>query len=182
MNRLIRKILSPLPYMVRWYLSRERKYRYNDISITVLPGVFHPGFFFSTNMLLEFVSRQPLPGLKVMEVGAGTGIISILASKMKADVTAIDISATAIANVRRNVQENEVSVTTIESDLFVNVPVQAFDLIIVNPPYYPGNPKNEADFAWQCGENHEYFVKFFSTISPYLSDTCRIIHGAFRCL
>ena len=175
MNRLIRKILFPLPYIVRWYLSWERKYRYKDISITVLPGVFHPGFFFSTNMMLEFISKQSLSGSKVLEVGAGTGILSILAAKMNADVTAIDISSQSIENIQRNTDKNRVAITVIKSDLFKNVPVKAFDWIVVNPPYYPRKPKNEQDLAWQCGEHHEYFVEFFSTVSSYLSGTSRII-------
>ncbi|CAN5513551.1 class I SAM-dependent methyltransferase [soil metagenome] len=175
MNRLIRKLLFPLPYVVRWYLSRERTYQYKDLSIVVLPGVFHPGLFFSTNMLLEFISRQSLAGLKVLEVGAGTGIISLLAGRMGAEVTATDISSVAIENIRRNALKNNAQFTIIQSDLFERVRLHKYDWIIVNPPYYPRNPKKEEDYAWHCGEQYEYFEKFFAGVLAYLSDRGQII-------
>ena len=42
------------------YLSKERSYRYKDISILVFPGVFHPGFFFSTKILLKYLATNLL--------------------------------------------------------------------------------------------------------------------------
>ncbi|MEZ4765877.1 MAG: hypothetical protein R3C26_22645 [Calditrichia bacterium] len=36
------------------YTASERGYRYGDIRIRVKPGVFHPGFFFSTKVLLKY--------------------------------------------------------------------------------------------------------------------------------
>lgn len=175
MNRLIQKILLPLPILVRWYLSKKRTYRYGDIAVDVLPGVFHPGLFFSTKMLMEFVSKQPLKGARVLEVGAGTGIVSILAGKMGATVTATDISSHAVENIHINTKKNNVSLKIVQSDLFEELPAAPFDWIFVNPPYYPRSPRKEEEFAWYCGELHEYFSRFFSTVSKVSDSNTQII-------
>ncbi len=169
MNRLFRKILLPLPYLVRWYLSKKRVYQYEGLSIDVLPGVFHPGLFFSTKMLLRFAAKQTLQGRKVLEIGAGTGIISLYTRKMGAMVTATDISQTAVENIRLNAIKNNVSLTVVQSDLFEKIPSEKFDWVFVNPPYYPREPIREEDFAWYCGTQHEYFVRFFSHLPGFIT-------------
>jgi release factor glutamine methyltransferase len=174
MNRVVRKLLSPLPSVVRWYLSKKRTYRYKEISIDVLPGVFHPGLFFSTNILMEFASGQSFQRASVLELGAGTGILSILTGKMGGIITASDISSVAIENIRINAKKNDASITIIKSDLFEQLS-GSFDWIFVNPPYYPKPPIREEDFAWYCGENHEYFARFFSTLNSVSHDNTHII-------
>jgi release factor glutamine methyltransferase len=175
MNRFFRKILAPLPFVVRWYVSKERTYHHQNLSITVMPGVFHPGLFFSTNMLLEFIKQQNLKGAVVLEVGAGTGILSLVANKMGATVTATDISSIALENIHTNAKKNNASISIVRSDLFTDLPPSIYDWIFVNPPYYPKQPKKEEEFAWYCGEQHEYFINFFRTIHPFLSDKTRTI-------
>ena len=41
-KKFLNRFYKPL---LQKYLEKERKYRYKDIRISVLPGVFHPGFF-----------------------------------------------------------------------------------------------------------------------------------------
>ena len=47
------------PLLVK-YLSKTRVYRYKDIVLEIPPEVFHPRFFFSTKLLLAYVSRMNL--------------------------------------------------------------------------------------------------------------------------
>jgi release factor glutamine methyltransferase len=62
MRRLIKRIVgSTWKPFVTWYLRKPRVFRYRDISVTVQPGVFHPGFFFSTKLLLGFL-EELIPG------------------------------------------------------------------------------------------------------------------------
>ena len=90
-------------------------------------------------------------------------------------MTATDISSIAIENIYTNAKKNNASINIVLSDLFTNLPSSVYDWIFVNPPYYPKQPKKEEEFAWYCGEQHEYFINFFSTIHPFLSDKTRTI-------
>jgi release factor glutamine methyltransferase len=83
--------------------------------------------------------QSPVP-LAIADVGTGSGILAVCAAKYVANsrVTAIDISAAALAVARRNAQRHGVAerITFIESDLFANVPADGkFDYIVSNPPY-----------------------------------------------
>ncbi len=175
MNKVLRQFLRPLPRLVGWYLSGKRNYKYQDLSLEVFPGVFHPGIFFSTKMLLQFVELQSLENSSVLELGAGTGIISLRAARMGARVTATDISQTAIFNIQRNAVINSISLTTLHSDLFDNIPAAHFDWILINPPYYPKKPRKNAEFAWYCGEHHEYFEKFFRGLRSFITPVTHTI-------
>jgi release factor glutamine methyltransferase len=171
-KRIVSFFLVPL---TKWYLKKERTFLYKEIKIKVLPGVFHPGFFFSTKFLLEFLSRQNLTNKIFLEVGCGSGLISIIAAKAGAQVTALDLSKIAIENTRINAEKNKVQIEIIHSDLFDNLKKKSFDWIVVNPPYYPRNASNETELAWLCGTNFEYFVKFFQNIGSYMHASTQTI-------
>src|ERR1700751_5747181 len=79
------------PFLL-WYLSKERFYRYRSLSLIIFPGVFHPGFFFSTKIFLEYLERIPVAGKKVLELGTGSGLISLAIAKRGGMAYASDIS------------------------------------------------------------------------------------------
>ncbi len=167
MNRLLNRILLPLPSLTRWYLSKPRKYKSRGLVIDVLPGVFHPGFFFSSEMMMQYLSHHSFHGKTALEVGAGTGIISLYMAKRGGQVTATDISQQAIENTRLNANANNLPLTIIKTNLFTQLD-RRYDWIVVNPPYYPKKATNEMEYAWNCGENHEYFSSFFSGLAAHL--------------
>ncbi len=175
MTNLFRKILQPLPHLVRWYLSKERSYHYQGLRIDITPGVFHPGLFFSTKMLLRFLEKQSIKDATVLEIGAGTGIISLLAAKMGAKVTATDISQLAIENIGINARKNNLPLDIIQSDLFETLPVTKFDWILLNPPYYAKQPMREEELAWYCGEHHEYFIRFFTSLPLFITSNTNTV-------
>ncbi len=184
LRKTIKRIATPiLQPLSKWYLSKERAFEYQGIKIKVLPSVFHPGLFISTKILLQFLSDKPLRNKTFLELGAGSGIISILAAKKGAQVTASDINPTAIRNIESNARQNEVNLQLIHSDLFDRFPQRCtFDWVIINPPYYPNQPANEGEYAFFCGPKFEYFQKLFaqlphfkneqSTIFMILSEDC----------
>ncbi len=133
----------------------------------VQPGVFHPAFFFSTKLLLEQLKNCDLHGKSLLELGAGSGLISVYAAKRGAMVSASDISNRAIENVQQNAGLNKVNVDIYRSDLFGSIEQKTFDYIIVNPPYFKKNALAEHEYAWYCGRNGEYFEKFFSQLDRY---------------
>ncbi|ESU23152.1 methyltransferase family protein [Flavobacterium enshiense DK69] len=172
MRAILKKITGPfLKKASALYLSKPRKYRYKDISVWVEPSVFPPFITISTKLLLEFTETLSIKNRTFLELGCGCGIISILASKNGAKVTATDINPTALEALKKNAENNNVSIDILHSDLFENLKKRTFDYIIINPPYYPKNPSSIAENAWFCGENFEYFEKLFSELPGYLNDS-----------
>ncbi len=168
MRKLIVRFVFPFfKSFVNFYFSKPRKYRFKEIKAVVLPGVFFPHFTISTKLLLQFLVTKNLENKSFLELGCGTGIISVLAAKKNARVISSDINPTAIKNAKLNATKNGVDISTYLSDLFVDLPQQQFDFIIINPPYYPKTPETVAEEAWFCGEHFEYFEKLFSTITPW---------------
>jgi len=164
-----------IPLVKTFYLSKEINLNLDGITLKIPSSVFHPSLYFSTQFLSKWLDKQNIRGLKILELGAGSGYLSIKAAKMGASVTASDISQLACKTIQFNAIQNKVKVEVLQSDLFENFKKTTFDLILINPPYYPRNPKNEADFAWFCGENFEYFQRLFSTIKLFLSQNGKMI-------
>ncbi len=162
------------PLLVK-YLSKTRAYRYRDIRLAIAPEVFHPGFFFSTKFLLQYISKLPLAGKKFLELGCGSGLISMAAAKQSALVTASDINPVAVEFLKMNSRDNKTEMTVIQSDLFGNIPKQSFDIIAINPPYYKKEPVTAKDHAWFCGENGEYFSRLFCELAGYINTNTEVL-------
>ena len=161
--------------LLRKYLSKTRRYRYKNIRLQVPSSVFHPGFFFSTHLLLDQIKRCSLPNKKLLEPGAGSGLISIYAAKKGAIVTSTDINPVAVECLKENSRENHVQINILRSDLFDKIQAQHFDFIAINPPYYKKDPESYSDYAWNCGSNGEYFIKLFSQLGEYIHAETRIL-------
>lgn len=157
------------------YLSKERSYSYKDITILVFPGVFHPGFYFSTKILLKYLEKIELNQRYILELGAGTGLISIFAAKRGGFVTASDISLTAVYNIEKNVKMTDANVDVVHSDLFDDIPHRRYDHIIINPPYYKKTPSSEKEFAWFGGDDFQYFRKLFSQLGNNVYENTNVI-------
>jgi release factor glutamine methyltransferase len=169
---LINKTIKPL---IEIYLSKDRNYKYGDIHLTIFKGVFHPGLFFSTKILLGYLKQFDLTNTTFLELGAGSGLISIYASKKNGKVTATDISELSVKNIKHNSDKNNSGIRIIHSNLFETIPQEKFDFILINPPYYKKDPKTENEFAWYCGEHSEYFIKFFRELSAYVHPQTKAI-------
>src|SRR5689334_8677262 len=116
------------PLLVR-YLSATRTYTYKGIRLVIPPAVFHPGFFFSTRLLLRHIAKLPLKDRSFLELGAGSGLIALYAAREGAQVTASDINQVAVHSLEMNSSSNRISLTVIHSDLFKNIPLHRFDII-----------------------------------------------------
>lgn len=173
--RFIQSMALPLRGAIKWYLKSPRSYSLHGVKVTILPGVFHPGLFHSTKFLLNYILDQDLANRKFLELGCGSGIISIHAARKKAIVTASDISEVAIECTKLNAQQNEVNFQICQSDLFTSLSPGAFDYISINPPYYPSDPASQHDYAWYCGAHHEYFKKLFTQLSHHVHQESKVV-------
>lgn len=162
------------------YLSKIRTYNYQDIQIQIPPEVFHPGFFFSTRLLLNYIKKLPVGGKSLLEPGCGSGLISIYAARQGAKVVSSDINPVAVEYLRKNSRQNQVNLNIIQSDLFEDIPEQQFDIIAINPPYYKKQPHAFKDYAWYCGENGEYFTMLFTQLDNYIHSRSEVYMVLFE--
>jgi len=172
MKKVITKILSPFYKRYHFWLHRKpRKYSYKNVYTIVLPSVFSPVNTISTKVFLDYISKLDLEQKQVLELGCGSGIISIFSASKGAIVTATDINQTALNSLEKVSFEQDLKLNCLYSDLFKNIN-KKFDYIFINPPYYPKNPKNTEEQAWFCGNDFEYFKDlFFQLTNQYLSST-----------
>ncbi|MEM9022582.1 MAG: methyltransferase [Bacteroidota bacterium] len=162
---LLKRALFPVLYpLAKRYFSQHRPFRYRGLKFTVHANVFHPGPTISTKILLDFLAKKAWPEVRVLELGAGSGVISVYLALQGARVTASDVNPAALQNVEANATKHAVPVATVLSDLFTALSENAFDRIIVNPPYYPKDPTSDAEKAWYCGAEFEYFHRFFQDL------------------
>lgn len=107
--------------------------------------------------------RSIKPQRKCLEIGCGSGFISILLAMDGLDVTSADINCRAVKCTEENAALNNVVLKTICCDLFHGVEGK-FDTIIFNPPYLPGEPGEEKaseSEQWHGGEDGLSIVRSF---------------------
>ncbi len=98
------------------------------------PNVYPPSD--DTYLLADAVEKRVSPGSRFLEVGCGSGYVSIVAAKLGARVDAVDVNPAAVECTRRNAELNGVEIRVWQSDLFNNVR-DHYDWIVMNPPYLP---------------------------------------------
>lgn len=74
---------------------------------------------------------------KILEIGTGSGIISVALSKALPNsiITAVDISDNALEVARMNFKKHNAKINVLNSDLDSNINDEKFDIIVSNPPY-----------------------------------------------
>lgn len=132
-------------------------------------------------LLLSFVKKYVKNGMKVLDMGTGSGIQAEGAIENKGKVLAVDINEEAVNYCKKK------GINTIQSDLFENVKGK-FDLIIFNPPYLPeerdyfGIKMSKEDFNYVndialVGGKHgwETTDRFFSKAKDYLNENGKLL-------
>lgn len=84
----------------------------------------------------QAVAAEVEPGLRVLDMGTGSGVSGLLAAREGCDVVAVDINAEAVGCARANAERNGLAdrISFVHGDLFDGVEGN-FDLIIFDPPF-----------------------------------------------
>lgn len=117
----------------------------------VLPEVFNPALFSTSEFLVTYLGPETVPSGLVLDMGTGSGVGAVVAARWARRVIAVDINPAAVRCVQINALLNHVDakVEARLGDLFDPVRDEVFDLILFNPPYFPGRPRDMYDHAWR---------------------------------
>jgi len=175
----MRKIIRTLMHwfyrpLLQRYLRKGRSFRYQGLRLSIPAGVFHPGFFGSTKVMARFLQQQNLGGQALLELGCGSGLLSLIAARQGADVTAVDVNPKAVACCRDNAAGNGLPLRACQSDLFGSLPPRPYDAVFSNPPYFEGAPDSAAAAAWYCGESFSFFRRLFERLPEYTHPESRV--------
>ncbi|MEA3202760.1 MAG: release factor glutamine methyltransferase [Thermoplasmata archaeon] len=102
------------------------------------PEVYRPAE--DTFLLARAVHQALRPGQAFLEVGCGAGLVSLVAARAGAQVTATDLNPHAVELLQHNARQNGLRVRAIQTDLLGGV-AGPFDVVAFNPPYLPTTPQ-----------------------------------------
>ena len=115
-------------------------------------------------------------GMSVLEIGTGSGLVSMYASLLTDDVTATDINYNALELAEKNFKLNKIDTIKLEfGDMFEPVKDKKFDVILFNTPYLPTDSDDVIDddlnYAFDGGLNGRKVIdRFINEVSNHLND------------
>lgn len=111
-----------------------------------------------TAFVVETILRKnPAEKLKVMELGSGNGIISIMLAHYRPNwrITGIEIQPELVKLSQSNAELAEVKIEFLEADLKEFQTAKKLDLIISNPPYFAKNQGRISPIKERAISRHE---------------------------
>ena len=124
--------------MAPWHKGKELQGR---IPLYIYPGsAFGTGYHESTQVALELLEDTVKPGMKVIDVGTGSGILAVASLKMgAAGVIATDNDPAVIPEIRENLRLNGIpdGVVDIRTGDLLRGIVETADLVCANIVFDP---------------------------------------------
>ena len=105
-----------------------------DISFSIFKDndVFGDGMHETTKFMMDLISKYGVKGKTVIDVGTGTGILSVLCGKLGAkEILAVDLDTHALEYARKNLKYNEVN-ADVEVNCLADHIDDTFDVILAN--------------------------------------------------
>ena len=99
-------------------------------------------------------SKFKVQGLKILDIGTGSGIIPIVLKKKfpNADISAIDFSEKALEMAKKNAEFHQVEINFLHQDYLNENLTEMYDVIISNPPYIGIEEAVEIEDSVKCFE------------------------------
>ncbi|MFP3162729.1 MAG: class I SAM-dependent methyltransferase [Acidianus hospitalis] len=144
-------------------MSSYRTIEFNGIKLCINDEVYEPAE--DTELLLSIVKIKK--GEKVVEIGSGSGILSIISAKMGGKVYSIDINPFASLATLCSSKLNNLDIDVINCDMLTCLRNITFDVGIFNPPYLPFEEYDDwIKYSWSGGKSgSEVLVNFINIIS-----------------
>lgn len=155
------------------------KFYYKGIELEVPDSVYYPRE--DSLLLAKAVENIRLKSKKILDMGCGSGFLSVLMARDNS-VTAADINEEAVKATRENAARNNVKLRALQSDLFSDIH-EIFDIIVFNPPYLPEpfsfakkNPREKESIQWDGGRSgRDAIEKFISSAKNHLNKNGKIL-------
>jgi release factor glutamine methyltransferase len=164
----LKRLFNRIAYFFSYNLNKRRSTtisRAAGFRLQVPPTVFHPRLFLTSEFFATFIAGLDLKGRRVADVGTGSGVLALAAAKAgAAHVVAIDVNPHAAHATVENARGNglEHGVTGMCSDLLSAIAARPlFDVILSNPPCFPGEPVDLADRSWHAGPDYRDIAALF---------------------
>ena len=115
-------------------------------------------------------------GQSVLEIGTGSGIVAMYASRLTDKVTVTDINFDACLLAEKNFKENGIeNIEILFGNLFEPVKNRKFDVILFNTPYLPTEEDEVLDdtinYAFDGGLNGRKVIDLFlNEVGNHLND------------
>lgn len=165
-RRWLRGFIHFFSYHLILARQTTRKARAAGFELVVRPTVFHPRYFLTSEYFAGFIDKLDLKGKTVVEIGTGSGVLSLAAARAGAErVIAIDINPNAALSAGDNARLNGLAerVFPVCSNLMSAIaPRPLFDVILSSPPSFAGEPRDVADRAWVAGPGYRDIAMLFA--------------------
>ena len=115
-------------------------------------------------------------GQSVLEIGTGSGIVAMYASRLTDNITVTDINFDACELARKNFEDNGIeNIEILFGNLFEPVKNRKFDVILFNTPYLPTEEgevlEDTINYAFDGGLNGRKVIDLFlNEVGNHLND------------
>jgi release factor glutamine methyltransferase len=122
-------------------------------------------------LMLEALAESSLHGLRILDMGTGSGILAAYCARRGADVTASDIDVDAIKTLELTTDRMGISIKLVTCDLFSKIH-ERFDIAVFNPPYLPSSTIGDRTTDGGKGGT-EVISRFLSELAQHLVENGR---------
>jgi HemK-related putative methylase len=119
-----------------------------SIEITEDDRVYPP----SEDSVLLIEAFDVVTGEALLEIGCGSGIVSLHCVKNGAVVTCGDLNEKAVALTKKNAELNALGLCVMHTNVYSDITGQ-YDTILFNLPYLPVDEEGELAISWSGGND-----------------------------